>query len=91
MSGWIHSLEALRGAYSENTIRAYRNDFEFFEAWCSAAGYIALPALPETIALYVEEVADRKAPASIRRSVAAIARIERLSRSVKYESVSLRC
>lgn len=79
MSDWTHRLDALSGAYAKNTIRAYRTDFRVFEVWCSEAGHIALPALPETIASYIEETADRRAPASIQRAVAAIARIHRLT------------
>jgi site-specific recombinase XerD len=77
-SNWPEGLRRLAGAYSENTIRAYRTDFREFEAWCNQSKHAALPAEPSTVAMYIEDLADRKAAASIQRAVAAIARIHRL-------------
>ena len=75
---WEDRLASLAGAYSENTIRAYRADFRFFEAWCAGKGFEPLPSQSKNIALYVEEMAGLKAPASIQRAVTGIARIHRL-------------
>ena len=38
-----------QGAYSENTKRAWRADWEIFKAFCEAQGVDALPALPVTV------------------------------------------
>jgi hypothetical protein len=57
-----HIMETARG-YAEdskaaNTRRAYRADWQTFEAWCAARGLVALPAGGDTVALYF---ADRAA------------------------------
>ena len=78
LNGWKEQLHALRGAYSENTIRAYRADFADFEEWCLAASAVSLPALPETLATYVEAMALVKTPATVARRLAGIGRVHRL-------------
>jgi site-specific recombinase XerD len=45
-----------------------------FENWCSASGLTALPATPETIALYLAARADQLKPATLGRRLAAIAK-----------------
>lgn len=47
-----------RGAKAENTRRAYRADWHSFAGWCEANSGNALPALPETVAVYVAHLAD---------------------------------
>ena len=39
------------------TLRAYRSDWAHFQAWCGAHGADALPASPETVALYLTDLA----------------------------------
>jgi integrase/recombinase XerD len=75
---WNHHLTRLEGAYSENTIRAYRADFADFEEWCGRAGADSLPASPETVAAYIEALAPVKTPATIGRRMAGIGRVHRL-------------
>ena len=59
---------------STNTLRGYRSDWTHFAAWCKQQGFLALPALPETVAAYLTTVADRGLKAgSIQRRVSAIA------------------
>jgi hypothetical protein len=40
-------------ARAENTRRAYRRSWAFFEAWCAREGRHALPANPETVAAWM--------------------------------------
>jgi site-specific recombinase XerD len=76
---WKSALMKWDGAYAANTIRAYRADFIKFQAWCDQEGHGSLPAAPETLALYVETLANEKtAPATIQRAVVGIGRIHRL-------------
>ena len=44
-ASWSLVLDELNGAYSENTIRGYRADFEDFYAWCVTTGNAAAPRL----------------------------------------------
>ena len=50
---WREMLQRIQAAYSPNTIRCYRYDFTVFEDWCRKEGRSALPATPETVALFV--------------------------------------
>ena len=50
------------GAFSPNTIRAFRSDVQIFVAWCSARGVPPLPASPETVAAFVRDMAVQPLP-----------------------------
>ena len=45
-------------ARSTNTRRAYRADWNHFAAFCDAHSLMALPAAPETLGLYLTELAE---------------------------------
>ena len=77
---WQAALQRLEGAYSPNTLRAYRKDFEIFAAWCEENGFPCLPAAPETVALYVADHSDEHAATTIRRRLAGIRKIHQLLR-----------
>lgn len=70
-------LEAAKGALSDNTERALRADLRLFAAWCREGGFVALPASPNTIAAYIDDMAASRAPATVRRYVASIAAAHR--------------
>ncbi|MCU1457725.1 MAG: integrase, partial [Actinomycetia bacterium] len=55
-----------------NTERAYRADWADFRAWCSAARRRPLPATPRTVSEYLDDVAARRRPSTVRRRLAAI-------------------
>lgn len=71
---------AARGAYAPNTERALRADVAAFTGWCAAAGFTALPASPGTVAAFVDAMANKKAPATIRRYISSIAVFHRAAR-----------
>ena len=60
-------VRAARGAFSANTERAVRSDLAIYGAWCAARGLGALPAAPETVAAFVDAMAETRAPATVRR------------------------
>ena len=68
-----HFARAARSAFSSNTARAMRSDLGIYAAWCAERGERALPARPETIAGFVDAMAEVRAPATVRRYVASIA------------------
>ncbi len=71
-------LNKISDAYSTNTIRAYRADFEELIVYCVENKQSALPAKPTTIAKFIESVANKKnSSASIRRKIVSIATIHR--------------
>jgi site-specific recombinase XerD len=47
-------------AVPENTALAYRSRWRSFEAWCAAAGRIALPATAQTVAAYLTHLATER-------------------------------
>ena len=66
-------VRVARGAFSANTARAVRADLAVYGAWCAERELAALPAAPETVAAFVDAMAEKKAPATVRRYVASIA------------------
>ncbi|MBS0984278.1 tyrosine-type recombinase/integrase [Gluconobacter cerinus] len=63
----------VRGALSNQTIRAIRSDMKVFFAWCRAENLAPLPASPEMIADFVDTMAQNgKAVATLRRYVSSI-------------------
>ena len=68
-----HFARAARNALSSNTERAVRSDLGIYAAWCAERGERGLPARPETIAAFVDAMAEVRAPATVRRYVASIA------------------
>ena len=75
---WRNRLADLRGAYSENTIRAYSTGFRKFAEWCARVGQVPLPASPDTVAAFVEAMSMEWTPATIENRLAAIARVHRM-------------
>lgn len=64
--------KATRGALSANTVRARRSDLEIFTGWCIERGEPALPTDPDTVAAFVDSMAETRAPATVSRYVASI-------------------
>ena len=80
-----------QAARSDATIRAYRSDWADFAAWCANRRLVAMPATPETVALYVasrvqagpdgddgQPTAPLK-PATLSRRMAAISQAHKLA------------
>ena len=66
-------IRAARGAFSSNTERAVRSDLGIYAEWCARRGSRPLPASAETIAAFVDAMAETRAPATVRRYVSSIA------------------
>ena len=67
--------EYIQAAKAENTLRAYRQDWADFSAWCEEKGLCPLPAAPEVVASYISVLADGgKKASTIRRRLASISR-----------------
>lgn len=65
-------VEAANGAFSDNTERALRSDLGIFATWCGDRRLTPLPAEPETVAAFVDYMAELRAPATVRRYVTSI-------------------
>ena len=66
-----------RGSLSPNTERAIRSDWRAFTTWCRENAVRALPASAETVAAFVDAMAQVRAPATVRRYVASVACVHR--------------
>jgi integrase len=85
--------ERARQVYPENTKKAWRNDWTVFLAFCMPQHLCPLPAIPETVAAFVEacRVAAKK-PATIRRYLTTITlahRVAKLENPCDDEAVQL--
>ena len=67
------------GARAEATRRAYRSDWQHFEGWCLAQGLLPLPAVPNTVGLYLAAHADALSVATLTRRLSSIATAHRLA------------
>jgi site-specific recombinase XerD len=68
-----------RGAKSNETWRAYENDWRTFSNWCDAHGVIALPASTDTVAGYLIDLAENHATATVERHCSSISQRHRLT------------
>ena len=66
------------GAYSKNTIRAYRADFADYAHWCQPEDLTPVPASGQQLADYVDSMAGLKSVATIQRRVASLGSLFRL-------------
>jgi site-specific recombinase XerD len=65
--------QTIADAIPANTRRAYEGDLRTFAEWCNATGLVAMPAMPQTLALFMRARADEgRKYATIVRAVAAI-------------------
>lgn len=75
-------------AKAASTLRAYQRDWRNFTAWCQRAGLQALPALPQTVALYLTHLADSGVKvATMQRRIATISQAHQ---AAGYEPISTR-
>ena len=84
--------QATNGAFSTNTERALRSDLAIYAEWCAERGERVLPASSETVAAFIDAMAETRAPATVRRYVASIATAHRaigLEKTLKSPTVRL--
>jgi hypothetical protein len=62
----------IRSSKADNTRRAYRSDWQHFDAGCREHGFVSMPAEAATVALYASALAEDHKVATIGRRLAAI-------------------
>jgi integrase len=67
------ALGYMAASRAANTIRGYRVSWKDFERWCAASRLEALPAAPETVALYLTSLASTRAVGTLQNRLSAIA------------------
>jgi site-specific recombinase XerD len=73
----VRAAEYVAAAKAANTLRAYRSDWREFSAWAAWRQLDPLPATPETVTLYLADLAEAAKPSTIARRLAAIAQAHR--------------
>ena len=74
-------LKKIDGAYSPNTLRAYKADFLEFIDFCGARDFPSLPAHYEAVALYIDANVTKGCSVNfIKRKISAIASIHKFAR-----------
>jgi site-specific recombinase XerD len=71
--------EYLQASKSRNTRRAYAADWRDFSAWCSAQGFAALPAAPETVALYLSARAEAVKTSTLARRLSTLSQAHQMA------------
>ena len=74
-------FERFDGAFAENTIRAYRSDFDQYSKWCANKSIAPIPATPDDLAMYVDDLSQTCKSATIRRRVNSLGTILKLSKN----------
>ncbi len=62
----------LDAAKADATVRGYASDWRQFHSWCTERDVQALPAAPEVVAMYLTDLAGRKAVATLQRHLTSI-------------------
>tara|TARA_R110002051_G_scaffold318644_1_gene401261 strand:- start:15936 stop:16823 length:888 start_codon:yes stop_codon:yes gene_type:complete len=79
MNSWRNHITRLEGAYAQKTIDSYSNDFARFAGWCRKKRFKCLPATPETVARYIDEIAVDLKVSTVKRRLCAIRKLHHLA------------
>ena len=77
-TSWIAAVLALRPQYARITIHNAIHRFAGFQQWCVLRGLGSLPADPDTVRVYVEEITLRYRPSMVRLRVEVIRKVHML-------------
>ena len=69
------------GAFTQNTIRAYKSDFAQYQKWCLQTNQEPIPAAAETMAMYVDYLSENNKSATIRRRINSLGTVLKLSKN----------
>ena len=74
------TLLNLQNSKAENTVKAYKSDFNDFNSFCSQNGFISLPSEPKIVSLYLTHLSSKNIKMStLRRRLVSIGVIHKLS------------
>lgn len=68
----VSARNYVRDSKAKNTLRAYRADCQDFSAWCTESALEAIPAAPQTLALYLARRAETCKVSTLERRIVAI-------------------
>ena len=73
------ALAYVASSKAASTRRAYQGDWSHFAAWCARYGHEALPATPETVALYLSDFADTYKTSTLSRRLSSISQAHKMA------------
>ena len=71
------TLLNLKSSKANNTIRAYKSDFNDFSLFCSKNGFQVMPTQPKILALYITHLASYSKYSTLKRRLASISIIHK--------------
>ena len=71
--------ELLRHSLAENTRRGYASDWRHFTAWCQRENRMPLPALPETVTMYLTELSEKAKVSTLTRRLSAVSQAHQVA------------
>ena len=75
----LETLENLRSSKAPNTLRAYKADYKDFAGFCFKSGFKPMPSEPKILSLYLTHLSKSSKFSTLKRRLAAISAIHRLS------------
>ena len=72
------TLNNLKSAKANNTLRAYKSDFRDFAAFCANHGLNSLPTEPKIISLYLTHLSQNSKISTLRRRLVSISMVHKL-------------
>jgi integrase len=75
--------EFVMNSKAANTVLAYQRDWTDFTRWCGSHGLVSLPATPDTVALYLSDLAATHKTSTLIRRTSSISQAHQIA---EYES-----
>jgi len=74
----IETLDNIRSSKSENTIRAYKSDFNHFLEFCKKNNFKPLPADPKIVSFYITHLSSNSKVSTLKRRLASIGAVHKI-------------
>jgi site-specific recombinase XerD len=71
------TLKNIRLSKAQNTLRAYKSDFQDFIGFCNINNLISLPAEPKTVSLYITHLSKTSKTSTLKRRLVSISTIHK--------------
>ena len=72
------TLNNLKSSKANNTLRAYKSDFQDFGAFCAKHGLNSLPTEPKIVSLYLTHLSKNSKISTLRRRLVSISMVHKL-------------
>jgi site-specific recombinase XerD len=73
--------EYIANASAKTTTKAYKADWRHYQQWCEANDRVPCPAEPDTVAVYITELAETRKPSTIARRLTTIRKAHKIAKA----------